>query len=96
MMFQPNEDEHVLRLHTDDQDCGGVCKKSDNKITNDKTGTLLMDRLVFFQVRLKTVLTCPLKDSYWSPKLSVLATKTSPPKVTPVYETEVKINSPQS
>lgn len=73
-------------FYTDDRDCGGTCKETDYKITNDQTGTVLKDRFRFVQVRLKTVLTYVLRnfESYWSLKLFLLSELTSPPKVTPI------------
>lgn len=90
MMFQPDEDEHVLCLYINDQDCGGVCKESDYKITNDQTGILLKDRFIFCLKTAQMYIERQLLVAEIIPPLC-----TSPPKVTPSSETEIKINSPR-
>lgn len=39
IVFQPDEDEHVLYVYPDD--CGGACKETVQMIINDQTGTVL-------------------------------------------------------
>lgn len=56
IMFQPDEDDHVLCCYADHHNCRGARMETDYEITNDQTGTVLKTDITCPNIRFKRVI----------------------------------------